>query len=693
MRGSDSVAAMPTGMSGAAEQRLRKAGALFEAPQNPAALSAGMGLNWPHARGVHRANSGDSFSWVNHKDHVELLCMGMGSNLKGTFARLCGFEEALRKALEESGYHFARSDRLGFHAPWPHECGTNLRVDVLVRLPSLGTLPDFAELCKGLGLWVRSAGQPQGGGEVWVISNRDRLGASEIDQVDAVALGVRRLIDLQNALDRGEPVDVTQFAAVGGGEGDVGGGADVAAPEKPNFQVGQEVEAFSAEDEEWYPARVQSDAGGTITVVWDDPEGGPDEAVLVRSSVRHPVQASPPCVPPTAPPTIGFSDVPGLGLEALPGFPTERCPDKMPDLSGHFSLAAQVLRNNPSVYERLSGCATKSGVTFAQCIKPAMDNKGHPMIMTVGLFAGDEESYVAFEDIFGPVIAARHGGYGPERVHPIDPNLDSACQDACSIDPSREHMLGASVKFSRNLRGIRMPAACDAQERALVERTVVQATQRLAGSYHPLAQSSSHPGDMGSETQAQLDAVGLLFREPDARLLLSSGLGREWPHGRGVFASDDLGLAIWVNEEDHMKFVALAEGDGLSAAFARAREAETSVCEEVGKLGYVFMRSEHLGFVTCDPSNLGTGLIASVRLKIPLVAATKGFKQACKVLGLAPRTCSDSSGEAWELSNVVVLGVSEVEILQRISDGCRKLVSLERTLAGGGMVELPAAVE
>merc|ERR1719460_2812549 len=112
------------------------------------------------------------------------------------------------------------------------------------------------------------------------------------------------------------------------------------------------------------------------------------------------------------------------------------------------------------------------------------------MIMTVGLFAGDEESYVAFEDIFGPVIAARHGGYGPERVHPTDPNLDSACQDACSIDPSREHMLGASVKFSRNLRGIRMPAACDAQERALVERTVESSEgpkekDGMPKNYHP----------------------------------------------------------------------------------------------------------------------------------------------------------------------------------------------------------------
>ena len=59
----------------------------------------------------------------------------------------------------------------------------------------------------------------------------------------------------------------------------------------------------------------------------------------------------------------------------------------------------------------LRGLRTKQGVTLAECIKTGMDNKGHPMIKTVGMTAGDEECYELFKDLFDPVIDIRHGGY------------------------------------------------------------------------------------------------------------------------------------------------------------------------------------------------------------------------------------------------------------------------------------------
>jgi len=40
-----------------------------------------------------------------------------------------------------------------------------------------------------------------------------------------------------------------------------------------------------------------------------------------------------------------------------------------------------------------------------------VDNPGHPFIMTVGLVAGDEESYSTFSELFDPVISGRHNGY------------------------------------------------------------------------------------------------------------------------------------------------------------------------------------------------------------------------------------------------------------------------------------------
>ena len=48
---------------------------------------------------------------------------------------------------------------------------------------------------------------------------------------------------------------------------------------------------------------------------------------------------------------------------------------------------------------------------------------GHPMIKTVGMVAGDEESFELFAPLFDPVISARHNGYAADAKHPTDLNV------------------------------------------------------------------------------------------------------------------------------------------------------------------------------------------------------------------------------------------------------------------------------
>ena len=77
---------------------------------------------------------------------------------------------------------------------------------------------------------------------------------------------------------------------------------------------------------------------------------------------------------------------------------------------------------------------TALGVSLAKCIKTGVDNKGHPMIKTVGLVAGDEESYFLFKDLFDPVIDARHGGFAANAKHPT--NLNLADVTTRKLDPT-----------------------------------------------------------------------------------------------------------------------------------------------------------------------------------------------------------------------------------------------------------------
>jgi creatine kinase len=60
----------------------------------------------------------------------------------------------------------------------------------------------------------------------------------------------------------------------------------------------------------------------------------------------------------------------------------------------------EVLRENPGIYLRLKNKTTEKGVNLGNCIKTGMDNKGDPLLKTVGIVAGDEESYELFGELF-----------------------------------------------------------------------------------------------------------------------------------------------------------------------------------------------------------------------------------------------------------------------------------------------------
>merc|ERR1719305_1455749 len=215
---------------------------------------------------------------------------------------------------------------------------------------------------------------------------------------------------------------------------------------------------------------------------------------------------------------VPYEFMPGLGDEATPGFSPFEAPDVMPDLSKHNNIMAEVLRSKPSIYDNLKNKKTSLGVTLAACIKTGMDNKGHPMIKTVGMTAGDEECYEVFKELFDPVIDIRHGGYKPDAKHPTD--LDTSKLSPTDIDPSGKYVISTRVRTGRSIRGLRLPPTCKKADRREVERLVVKALLglegELMGDYYPLAGSHSYipkPGGMSADEEAMLKDDHFLFQE------------------------------------------------------------------------------------------------------------------------------------------------------------------------------------
>jgi len=393
---------------------------------------------------------------------------------------------------------------------------------------------------------------------------------------------------------------------------------------------------------------------------------------------------------------LGCGDAYYICAERGATFPAEDAPDAIPDLSKHNNFMAEFIRDHPEVYEKLKGLKTSLGVSFAKCIKTGVDNPGHPHIKTVGLVAGDEESYVLFKDLFDPVIDARHGGYKPDAKHPTNLNLDEVSKR--ELDPTGNYVLTSRVRTGRSIKGTRLPPACSFEERreleALIVKGLLSLEGELKGDYFPLHGSKSYapkPEGMTHDKEDELRKGGNLFQEPDSTLLLSSGCGRHWPDGRGIFHNEASNSFVWVNEEDQLRIVSMQEGADVQAVFARF----VNICDGVQKVlqadGKEFMWNYHLGFILTCPSNLGTGLRAGSLVKIPLFSAREDFKKILEARSLQARgqggVDADAKGGIYDISNADRLGKSEVELVNIMINGVADIVEWEQALEKGESIE------
>merc|ERR1719313_1512088 len=254
---------------------------------------------------------------------------------------------------------------------------------------------------------------------------------------------------------------------------------------------------------------------------------------------------------------LGCGDKPYYCTEKNATFGCDHeCPPTMPDLSKHSNFMAEYLVSNPEVYNKLKDKKTSTGVTLADCMKTGVDNPGHPHIKTVGLVAGDEESYEVFRELFDPVTIARQGYDHTKKDQPTNMNIDQLSNT--DIDPAGKYVLTTRVRTGRSVKGFRLPPSIEFEERRKLEAVCVKGLMNMAGDlkgdYYPLHGSRSYPpkpNGMSEEDEEKLRSQGNLFQEPDSTLLLASGMGRHWPDGRGIFCNDNRNLFVWVGEEDH----------------------------------------------------------------------------------------------------------------------------------------------
>lgn len=151
-----------------------------------------------------------------------------------------------------------------------------------------------------------------------------------------------------------------------------------------------------------------------------------------------------------------------------------------------------------------------------------------------------------------------------------------------------------------------------------------------------------------------------------------------------LIKNEEKSVYIMVLEEDHLRIQCVYPGLSLDEGLKSVFEAEDIIDE-----GFEIAFDEKLGYLTHCPSNLGTGMRASVMLHLPELTRSGAMKALIPQLSGVGLTVRGMNGEGsnvqasvYQLSNQVTLGVSESESLERLSSVVNKIIEKERELRG-----------
>jgi protein arginine kinase len=238
--------------------------------------------------------------------------------------------------------------------------------------------------------------------------------------------------------------------------------------------------------------------------------------------------------------------------------------------------------------------------------------------------------------------------------------------------PENDVAVSVRIRFARNIEGYPFPNIMTAEQKQAVINDVSKAI--LEGNSAIADDFKLFYMDKISRTKAFSMAEQHLI-SPD---FAQNG------QGRALLLNSDESVSIMINEEDHIRIQVMAAGLSFKKAFDTANKIDT-LCES--NLRYAF--DKNLGFLTECPTNLGTGMRASVMLHLPAIEAMGTIGQLAATvskLGLTLRgTYGEGSGakcSMYQLSNQVTLGISETEAIENLQNITNQIIERERQARG-----------
>jgi protein arginine kinase len=236
--------------------------------------------------------------------------------------------------------------------------------------------------------------------------------------------------------------------------------------------------------------------------------------------------------------------------------------------------------------------------------------------------------------------------------------------------PHADIVISTRIRMARNLRELPFPMlANDTQSEEVLQR-VKSAVES------DVFEKNGH----GRYEFLTLRDVSDVDRQALVEKYLISPALVEHARRGAVALRDDEEVSIMVNEEDHLRLQVLMPGLQLREAWSIANETDDLL---ESQLNYAF--DDRYGFLTACPTNVGTGIRASVMLHLPALVVTQQINRVLSALnqvGLVVRGVygegTEAVGNLFQLSNQITLGQSEEEIISNLDSVARKIIEHEQ---------------
>lgn len=236
-----------------------------------------------------------------------------------------------------------------------------------------------------------------------------------------------------------------------------------------------------------------------------------------------------------------------------------------------------------------------------------------------------------------------------------------------NIDPLNDVAVSTRVRLARNLKDTPFPSHLSDNEKIKVCEKIKAA---ILESDTPFAKSLTF---ISMEDVPENEVYAMVERH----IISPEFAGKR--EGRAIIISEDESICVMIGEEDHIRIQVVLSGLNLEKAYDIAGSIDDLLAAKCG-----FAYDNQLGYLTECPTNLGTGLRASVMLHLPLMESVGAVGEIADAIGKIGFTVRGMYGEGskskaslYQISNQITLGITEKNAIDNLSVITKQIIERE----------------